>query len=116
MQGALGGREDEVVDEPAVAGDGLRADAGESGPDVGAAQLRHVARGGRDEGRAEGRVADLVQAGPPPSAEEAPGARPGKRAAEPGRAEQRRRADQDLAVDRPVRWTPRKGSEGSGTG
>ena len=34
VQRALGGREDEVVDELAVAGERLRADAGEGGLDV----------------------------------------------------------------------------------
>jgi len=50
VQRAVGLREDEVVDEPAVAPERLRAYAGERGLDVARAQLRYVPRGGADEG------------------------------------------------------------------
>ena len=59
-------REDEVVDERAVAAERLGAHAGERGLDVGGAELGHVAGGGRDEGGAQGGVAQLGDAGAPP--------------------------------------------------
>ena len=59
VQRPLGGREDEVVDEPAVAGDRLGADAGEGGPTSGGAELGHVAGGGTRRRRGARRVARI---------------------------------------------------------
>ena len=73
--------EDEVVDERAVAADGLGAHAGRAALDVGGPQLGHVARAGGDEGPPAGRHAQLVEPGAPEAPRHPPGAGPGQRSA-----------------------------------
>ena len=98
VDGVGRGGEQEVVDEAAVAGDGLGADAGEGGDEVVGRDARDVAGGLGGEGAAAGGEAQLAGGGAPVAAQHAPGARPGEAVAR--RDEQGGRAEQDVAGDR----------------
>ena len=116
VQRPLGGREDEVVDEAAVAGHRLGAHPGEGGHHVGGADLREVAGGGRDEGSA-----GMPALSPAPVRHQRRNMRhePGQASVRPSRRRLRAAAVGPIRTSPSmclVRWTPRKGSEGSGTG
>ena len=125
---SLGARDDEVVDQRAVAGERLGADPRRAGDEVAGAELRHAAAAPRRRRAPRDRVSDLDRRGAPEASREPPGARPGERLAQVGGArtrepvgvagadDQRRRAEQHRPSGPRVRWAPRNGSSGSGTG
>ena len=118
VQRALGLRDHEVVHQAAVAAQGLGAHAGEVGLEVARLEAGHVVGRRAGERALAHRVAHLAEAGAPPAQRHPPGAGPGggaRRARRAGRGARWGPSDTSPSMCR-VRCTPRKGSDGSGTG